>query len=103
MQLLGYPMCGSLSEPATVCDSSTNVNKLHECAQTQRRFNLDCDGLPAEQVLAGMQHVDDVLVISWILWLGCIRRLLSRLFPRDLALEEEESSRGLQRRPASTI
>eukprot|EP00969_Alexandrium_andersonii_P334489 14781897-Alexandrium_andersonii.AAC.1 len=60
----GWPMGGSHSEPATLVDSGAFVHKLHTSPKTRAETGVDVDSLPVDQLLAGLQHVDDLLVCS---------------------------------------
>ena len=86
----GWPMGGSHSEPATLVDAGAFVHKLHHDPAVLRETGLAVGGLPAESVIAGLMHVDDLLCGSRIHCADCLGRGLSRLFPPDLRFDEEE-------------
>ena len=86
----GWPMGGSHSEPATLIDSAAFVRRLLEDPSELERVGLAWQGLPADRILAGLQHVDDVLLTSQIWCPDCLVEGLRRLFPPDLCSEEEE-------------
>eukprot|EP00969_Alexandrium_andersonii_P298731 13206071-Alexandrium_andersonii.AAC.1 len=71
-RLTGWPMGGSHSEPATLIDSSFFVDRLHRDHAALAQAGLQYGDLHAEQILAGMQHVDDLLVASCIFCDSCL-------------------------------
>ena len=85
----GWPMGGSHSEPATLVDSGTFVSRIHRDEAAWQHTGLAWGGLRPEKVLAGMQHVDDLLAASCIHCPDCLAKGLGRTFPADLAFERE--------------
>ena len=65
----GWPMGGSLSEPATLIDLGMEVEKWHTDPAKRQEIGWFCPSRPAlkpGQLVAGLQHVDDTLLISRI-------------------------------------
>jgi len=57
-----------------------------------RALGFDLPFSPFDRVLRGLQHVDDILVVSPLLCHGCIKRSVELVFPSAFAMEIEEVS-----------
>ncbi len=84
-------MGGSLSEPATLADLGSCTFQLFSDPSLQRHLKLSVPGVPFHKVLIGMQHVDDILVVSKVHCQSCLEAALLVLFPADVGMSLEEA------------
>ena len=60
----GWPMGGSVSEPATSIDLGEDTRLLYTDRSTQLRVGLAYGEHPMPSLVQGVQHVDDALLCS---------------------------------------
>ena len=65
-------MGGSFSEPATLIDIGEEIRRLYTYTYVAQRAGLHYEGLTTQEVVQGIQHVDDSLVLSKILCQNCL-------------------------------
>ena len=86
----GWPMGGSMSEPATLVDLGEDTRRLYVDPQVQRSSGLLYGTTPIGAIIQGLQHVDDALLMSK-LWCGrCLLGALQRTWPTDCGTNLEE-------------
>ena len=86
----GWPMGGSLSEPGTLVDMSETVRLLNVQPEYAKSLGWSYKNFRFSQLLAGVQHVDDVFLMSNCICVDCIFRFLEKTFPADIGLTLEE-------------
>lgn len=73
-RIAGWPQGGSLSEPGTLVDLNEDIFELHAGQRSLSEVGW-CVGNPSlelEQVVLGLLHVDDSLLMSKILCVDCL-------------------------------
>ena len=85
----GYAMGSSFSEPATLVDLGECIYRLYTDPAFALRIGWDCKGFRTEQVVQGLQHVDDAIVFSKILCVRCLMDGIEQLWPKDVGFSIE--------------
>ena len=83
-------MGGSYSEPATLGDLGTRVNKLYENKKFAKYIGFYVEGYSVDETIQGAQVVDDVLLASRLLCANCMLDGMKKLWPRDVGVSKEE-------------
>ena len=91
-RLRGWPMGGSLSEPATLVDLGESIQDAYSKLGRWKSTGLYVNGLTAVQTLAGVLHVDDALCISRVHCPKCILQGVSKIYPSDVGTSLEGTS-----------
>ena len=97
-QKRGWPQGHAISEPATLAESGWYIRRLYQNVRRLRRLGFCWGSLSADQMFAGLLHVDDLLLASGLFCGQCMQVLLNRCFPQDFqwgAEEEGDSVRFL--------
>ena len=84
-------MGGALSEPGTLVDLGLDVMELHKTAEKLRDVGWDFGDFSAQQMVAGVTHVDDSVAFSRLICHKCIFSGMTRLWPDDVDVELEET------------
>ena len=92
----GWPMGGSHSEPGTMIDVGQFVHMLYADKKTQAYSKLLVDRFEIDEILQGVQHVDDILLMSHIWCHTCIEDKIKAYFPNDMGFETEETGPKLR-------
>ena len=92
----GWPMGGSHSEPGTMIDVGQFVHKLYSDRSTQAYSRFLVDRFTIHEILQGVQHVDDILLMSHIWCHTCIEAKIKAYFPKDMGFETEETGPKLR-------
>jgi len=82
----GWPQGGSFSEPATMIDLGTDSIGFAMSFEVRASVGLQHGNLEADQILAGIVHVDDGLFGSYIYCSACISTGLQKLWPDDVGV-----------------
>ena len=88
----GWPMGGSMSEPATLADLGDDIHTLYENPKKAKHCGFCFPGLSAPGILQGILYVDDYLCMSKILCSQCIFTGIKKLIPRDVGMSLEADS-----------
>jgi len=90
-RLQGYPMGGSLSEPATLVDLQYDLRRVW----AERQYRIDTGwgvpGFEIPQAVAGLQHVDDSIMTCRFLCASCMLACLQATWPADVGISLEDS------------
>ena len=90
----GWPMGGALSEPGTLADLQHEVHLLYS-DNTQHALlkkiglRVDKPGFGARHIIAGVQHVDDLLIFSKLFCKDCLFEASGKLFTTDVGMTFE--------------
>ena len=88
----GWPQGGPLSEPGTLVDLGEDVRHLqaHKDEMSNVGWKIPGKDLELRQVICGLCHVDDALLISKVLCCDCIEAGVSKMWPADVGTSKEE-------------
>ena len=88
----GWPQGGPLSEPGTLVDLGEDVWHLQTHKDEMSRVGWKVPGKDFElrQVICGLCHVDDALLLSKILCCDCIEAGVGKMWAADVGTSKEE-------------
>lgn len=86
---VGWPMGGSFSEPATLCDLNDCVRLFFLRSKWKKKCHWYHRDFATQQLLFGMQHVDDCLLCLHSLCTECLMNGITALFPQDVGMSLE--------------
>ena len=89
-------MGGSFSEPSTLCDLGENTRRFYTDQRVAQRIGWILEPYRSEQLVAGIQHVDDCWLSSGVFCTQCLEHGLRALWPHDVGVECEESGRKVR-------
>ena len=92
----GWPMGGSHSEPGTMIDVGEFVAEMHSPDNYYSKFYWCIENLPLTALLQGVQHVDDILLMSQVWCSNCINKKITGYMPPDMGFEIEEQGSHLR-------
>lgn len=85
----GWPMGGAMSEAITLIDLGHDTRKLRKQSTLQRigwaHKNMDID-----ELVCGIQYVDDLTLMSKTWCTSCLKKGLTSLWPKDVGVQTEE-------------
>ena len=84
-------MGGSFSEPAALLDLGTDVSAFYRQPKIQKQVGWHVPGFSPQQLIAGMQHVDDAFLASGVFCEHCLYEGTKRLWPKNVGTTLEES------------
>jgi hypothetical protein len=82
-------MGGSFSEPATLVDLGRSIAKFYASTALQRKSGIYINGVPPDQLIQGLLHVDDCLLASKVYCKDCLLRALAVIWPSDVGTSLE--------------
>ncbi len=89
----GWPQGGPLSEPGTLVDLNQDVLELHENRNNEMikvGWHVPGHSFNLSQLVLGLLHVDDSLLISRDLCVKCLESGVSKMWPSDVGVSLEE-------------
>jgi len=93
----GWPMGGSFSEPATLVDlGQAAYELLTDDGRTAKRIGWHVPGRKPASLVQGIQHVDDLLLLSCVFCVPCMLRGVKALWPGDVGTTLEGSGERFQ-------
>ena len=95
MRQRGWPMGGSLSEPSTLVDIQEEIRLRYSTEDVNGSLEHLLEGLSDlnmnfQDIIQGVQHVDDAAVFSKVLCTQCLGRVMEKLWPADVGVTMEE-------------
>ena len=84
-------MGGALSEPGTLVDLQECIRLLYTHPDMLKEIGWKHRDFTVNQIVQGITHVDDSLVISKVLCHDCLYEGCCRLFPKDVGTSLEET------------
>ena len=86
----GWPMGGSFSEPGTLVDLNEELRRIDDSDDALQDVGWLVEGMSLEEVVTGIMHVDDALVLSKVFCTACLEKGMRRLWPSDVGISLEE-------------
>lgn len=92
----GWPMGGPFSEPMTLLDLGQSILDLHSEPNRLRECGWFCRCWLVDRIVAGVQLVDDMILMSNILCVDCLTPGAKRLVPPGVGIELEEQGESIK-------
>lgn len=90
----GWPMGGSHSEPGTMVDVGFDVSRLYQDPVVATQCGFHFEGYSTDQFIQGVQHVDEILLMTQLWCASCVEKTFKICFLRIWVFKSRNKGRN---------